>query len=648
MKGATLSIQSLDSPLPSTFLQRIYPQYQDLAPCPCDLKVEQCDTGCCCDLACPENYAANFTCIPSLFGGNHSEGHFLDHNCSSILNPTEKKYFHTFLCIHSSNSPYLGHFYTEASILITQAQYDQTLVPKNLANSRDTFSFEDLGNQFLPDRRVVTYQYGSMIGTLFDTHRGIFGKLMIPRNSLNGDCVSGPIEFLKPVQSNCLQRINEDVCRSASFSLLDHRSYLSQSQSEEVSRNFGSSKTASLAVTFYRTKTPGKQMSFQYKYRKKETKGHRDTIDDILKELERKPNELKLFGGLYKFDDLDELSSNSFEEPVFFDSEVKLCSNVVLQVEYQIFWNGTSISRVKANVLLGDVDVSPVSNIQRRSLNQHFRVDFIHVNDLYKSRTIRRISGNPGYEIGAPLISGMLHNGTFKRLNQGISIWKATPSSLCRDSTLVPIGFGTNVQGGCLLQLSRLDFNDCYSLENKILNLQSALIKSQVVARGGNVNGMSESDFVPIIHDDDGTYLKSNSTFPICWIPSVLSVEILFSNSNPKPLKRIDRINGVRVVPRYEMWSWVCSELDDCNGQKSFELSVGIQFGEIPLEWHLQNTSRFWIRQHDPHCLGDNCWKQILRPFTHPPPVDHLYSDPWQRAGAIVVTILSLFILIVS
>lgn len=252
----------LDSLLPTTFWQRIYPQYEDIAPCPCDLKVEQCDTGCCCDEACPENYAANFTCIPSLFGGNHSEGHFFDNNCSSILTPTERKDLHTFLCIHSSNSPYLGHFYAEEPILITKAQYDQTLHSQHLTKSKESFSFEDLSNQFLPDIRVTTYQYGSMIGTLYDTKRGIFGKLMIPINTLNGDCVSGPIEFLKPVQSSCRQRLTEEVCRNASFSLLDHRSYLSQSQSEEVSRHFGSSKTASLAVTFYRAKKARKTVIF--------------------------------------------------------------------------------------------------------------------------------------------------------------------------------------------------------------------------------------------------------------------------------------------------------------------------------------------------------------------------------------------------
>lgn len=375
----------------------------------------------------------------------------------------------------------------------------------------------------------------------------------------------------------------------------------------------------------------------------------RDFVDDILQKIQSESKKLALFGGLYESEDLDTLPSNSFEDPVFFDSEVKLCSNLVLQVEYQIFWNGTSISRVRANVLLGDVELSISPDIEAKFLQQHFRVKFIHANQLRKSsKIVRKLSGNPGYEVGAPLTSGTFDNGTFKPLNRGITVWKTTASSLCRDSTLAPIGFGVNVQGGCLLRLSRLDFYDCYSLEDKILALQSALIRSQFVARGGNVNWTSETDFVPIIYDDDERYVTINSTFPQCWIPSVLSVEILFSNSNPRPLKRIDRINGVRVVPKYETWSWICYELDDCSGQQSFELSVSIQFGEIPLEWHLQNTSRFWIRQHDPHCSGDNCWKQLLRPFTHPPTSDDLYGDPWHRAVAIAVILSSIFILVAS
>ena len=50
-----------------------------------------------------------------------------------------------------------------------------------------------------------------------------------------------------------------------------------------------------------------------------------------------------------------------------------------------------------------------------------------------------------------------------------------------------------------------------------------------------------------------------------------------------------------------------------CSPLQSFQLQTSVQFIEIPIAWHHQNTSRFWVKQYDEmsegKCKGDVCWK---------------------------------------
>ena len=55
-----------------------------------------------------------------------------------------------------------------------------------------------------------------------------------------------------------------------------------------------------------------------------------------------------------------------------------------------------------------------------------------------------------------------------------------------------------------------------------------------------------------------------------------------------------------------------------CSSAQYFELQSSVQFIEVPLVWHHQNTSHFWASQYDGMsvgCSGDVCWKVLRNTF---------------------------------
>ena len=53
-----------------------------------------------------------------------------------------------------------------------------------------------------------------------------------------------------------------------------------------------------------------------------------------------------------------------------------------------------------------------------------------------------------------------------------------------------------------------------------------------------------------------------------------------------------------------------------CSHIQRFQLQTSVQFIEVPIVWHHQNTSRFWVKQYDDisegKCNGDVCWKVLI------------------------------------
>ena len=141
--------------------------------------------------------------------------------------------------------------------------------------------------------------------------------------------------------------------------------------------------------------------------------------------------------------------------------------------------------------------------------------------DTEDSTKLRKKSGNPGYNIGAPIRG--LHN--ISKEESTPKIWSGQePSSLCRTSSLRDISFLEDTQSGCFLQLSRENFTNCEQLRNEIIRIQAELVEMELlIAKGGNYTNIykttpiytakdTNEHFVPMIFEDFSTIGDDNST----------------------------------------------------------------------------------------------------------------------------------------
>ena len=181
----------------------------------------------------------------------------------------------------------------------------------------------------------------------------------------------------------------------------------------------------------------------------------------------------------------------------------------------------------------------------------------------------------------------------------GLRVWGANQaSSLCADNRLSEIYFGENLRSGCYIRLEERQLENCQELLADITKVQSSLVRSQYVARGGDLNftGPPES-FLSV--------LRENVTGPGgdgegCAVPARLRLTMLVVRLEVGG-RQILRLNGVRVTPIYHRWTWRCRVArrgpGKCSGVQHFPLSSEVEFLEIPNIWHQQNTTRFWLKQ---------------------------------------------------
>jgi hypothetical protein len=621
-------------------VERLYPHYVPVSPCPCDVSAK-CDVYCCCDGDCVDDtYHDNLTCLGGHPGGQRGRGLFPTRNCSVLEMSfpwTLVGDHHVVTCLADENTPYLGKFYTEdgtkGDVLDTAVRYDVRVnLARRAAAHRVTYGDEKV--EIERARGEARYKQGAGVATVYNRNRALFGRLSLPANALNGACLPAPIRYLLPFESTCSRDFDTEACDSAKGSFLDPASYAADAP-PFVPISVGAEETAPVVTKYFSSK--------EYKYKYVSIHGRHqlyseskvDGADKIVDGVnEAAMSEFK-FNGRHFSHTLTELDAKTLDAR--YDGGRELCVNVALDVEYRVFWRGVSIVRIEKDVLVGDIALTSDAGIPKRALTQHFLVTFHH-EPAKKPVRVEHTSGNPGYDVGKPVIVGDFSYETgFVKKSSGLLTWHPAATSLCRDATVVPVAFSCDVSTACSIQLSADNFTNCEALVTAVSIIQDALVSASVVAKGGNPKATNAKDFLQVIHYDptevqhnynlnstahaiaNATYFTvvsaANATLPppgvvnfslpvdSCLVPSRLSVQITFSRAAPANVSArsnatpIFRVNGVRVTREYERWTWQCRKnsgtaVAACKDVVNYDLSHTVAFEEIPLVWHHQNTSR--------------------------------------------------------
>ncbi|XP_024942931.1 tectonic-3 [Cephus cinctus] len=147
------------------------------------------------------------------------------------------------------------------------------------------------------------------------------------------------------------------------------------------------------------------------------------------------------------------------------------CINIVTHVRYVIIHNGTlGIQRIRADLQLGNVS---------EKFYQHYEISYEWVN-LNKNKSFK-LSGNPGYLIGKPIVIGtLITNKTndidtkyvlANRKNHFLTMPIGQRNGECDPSNRYLVGFGEDVKLKCSVTLTTNNFTkeSCIELQNRTL-----------------------------------------------------------------------------------------------------------------------------------------------------------------------------------
>ncbi|XP_032287264.1 tectonic-1 isoform X3 [Phoca vitulina] len=196
--------------------------------------------------------------------------------------------------------------------------------------------------------------------------------------------------------------------------------------------------------------------------------------------------------------------------------DVKICTNVVLEVKYSLTYTAAGeIAQAGLALLLGTVSGPVVP------LEQKFEIHFIQQN----TKPVP-LSGNPGYVVGLPLAAGFQPqkgSGIIQTMNRfgQLTILRSTAEQDCLavEGIRTPVLFGYDMQSGCKLRLPKAI--TCQLAVQKVKSLLKGQGFPDYVAPFGNSQAQDVLDWVPVRFITQASHMKDS-----CQLPMALVIEV--------------------------------------------------------------------------------------------------------------------------
>ncbi|KAM6923498.1 LOW QUALITY PROTEIN: tectonic-1-like [Xenentodon cancila] len=401
--------------------------------CPCDALQDVCDLNCCCDPDCNEEVALFTSCsVSAVRGGKQLCSHDVayyslkttDDGYAELQSSVQKEANYDIFCIHSYNRvDGLSH---PLPALPTESNFE------SLFKQFTSFIFGPGSSvQELPAEPQASpgYQYGDVVMAAAD--RGQRQMFFLPSPGITADCVSNsPAAFLKDQRSQCSQRVvvQEDCSSLPALSMDTYTNIQLLSDWGPQGPRPSSLEDALLQKSADRCP---------------------DVVSLLLLLLlEVVPVEVDSVVLQSADGTQTEMSSSSGENlrPALLNST--LCANVVLKVVYVIKHNSAGeVVNATVCLVLGLVRGAKVT------LQQEFQLTYIQEagGDIPV-----RYSGNPGYVVGLPLVSGTRTANILLSINLGDTL-SQLHSAGDRDCLQgphqhSPVLFGLDSVSGCTLR----------------------------------------------------------------------------------------------------------------------------------------------------------------------------------------------------
>ncbi|XP_054467434.1 tectonic-2 [Anoplopoma fimbria] len=292
-----------------------------------------------------------------------------------------------------------------------------------------------------------------------------------------------------------------------------------------------------------------------------------------------------------------------------------VCENVTLALDYKFYWKGNAITSITLTHTVGTITLN--SSV---ALTTRYSAVFLNGELMGEPN-----SGNPGYQVGRPVIAGTLDtldNNTGSVQRTSINVWKPVSDGLCSTAEMKPVLFGENSTSGCLLPVSRQNLTQCDLLREAVTSLQAALITATYVAKSGNPDPLTMTDWLNISFVTLNSSTNTEDTTSSCnGVPSHQHIHVwsLITGMVEGIPQRDIRVLQIS----YSLSPW---ELD-CGGggvspcldpleTKLFPITSSVTFTDIPINTGPPKT-RFQVNFTEYDCnRNDVCWPELAFPIT--------------------------------
>ncbi|XP_068559232.1 tectonic-2 [Cebidichthys violaceus] len=292
-----------------------------------------------------------------------------------------------------------------------------------------------------------------------------------------------------------------------------------------------------------------------------------------------------------------------------------VCENVTLALDYKFYWKGNGITSITLTHIVGAITLN-------RSVALTTRYSAVFLNGELMGEPN---SGNPGYQVGRPVIAGtldMLDNNTGSVQRTSINVWKPVSDGLCSTAEMKPVLFGENSTSGCLLPVSRQNLTQCDLLREAVASLQAALITATYVAKSGNPDPLTMTDWVNISYVTLNSSTTMEDTTSLCrGVPSHQHIHVwsLITGMVEGIPQRDIRV--LQVSYSLSPWALDCGGGDvspclDPLETKLFPITSSVTFTDVPINTGPPKT-RFQVNFTEYDCnRNDVCWPELAFPIT--------------------------------
>ncbi|KAF0033859.1 hypothetical protein F2P81_013925 [Scophthalmus maximus] len=325
-------------------------------------------------------------------------------------------------------------------------------------------------------------------------------------------------------------------------------------------------------------------------------------------------------GGDVTVEEMDEVATDlsqfiSSTDGAASSGEGLICENVTIALDYTFYWKGNYITNITLTRTVGTITL-----IGSVPLTTRYSAAFLNGEFMGETN-----SGNPGYQVGRPVIAGnedTLDNNASSIQRTSINLWKPVSDGLCVTYEKKPVLFGENSTSGCVLPISQENLTECDLLRETVNSLQAALTSAIYVARSGNPDPLSVTDWVNISFVTVNLSTTMENTTSSCYgIPSHQHIHVwtlITSMVEGIPQREI---RAVQISYSMSTWALDCGGGDvspcvDPVETQLFPITSSVTFTDIPVNTGPPKT-RFQINFTEYDCSrNDVCWPELAFPMT--------------------------------